>query len=424
MNVVARSSQLARKGLFVGLCSLLLGATQSCAEYLDPKESPDVSNASGPQSGEASKDKPDASEKSEAPGSQDKPKTFKPSKKSVYFKLDGKIPKSNLRIMVKPELQLTMDNAKAAGPLIDIKAKFKSKRVKVKIPPLGEDVQLGFAKFAILLVTLYVDEDESKDYSKGDQIIATAVNAPIYARNGNAPRVGEWSRLDLETNEMVPIEGSIPLARVDDIEPVQELIFYSREVEMAKKINLAATLGILEHRNFPKELKEAPRPILEPIDPKSPLYEFKISEALDEDRLFDEDENPPLVGVKRFGFELIAGIQSKSEALDEESELIGLGCIRRTQGPVVVYDPVALLWIEPGKDWLRSPLGAFLIMRNNFKPGWNAAIARETGPDQYTIAALPEQDQAALGFYRDCRFTPRPSYVLKNSFFGVPRAAH
>lgn len=404
---------------------LFLSANLGCSDYLAPKSDSDGPSATeSTKAGDTDSSGEAPSEQSPGPDSQDKPETFKPSGKTVYFKLLGDIPEDNLRIMVKPGLELTMDKPEETEAMVDIEATFKSKRVKVKIPPLDEEVRLGFAKFAILLTTLYIDNDESEDYSEDDQIIATVVNAPIYARTGNAPRIGEWTRLDLESNKMVPIDGSIPLNRVDDIEPVTSLTFRGRELDIAKGVNLAATLGILEHRSFPKELNEAPRPILAPIDLNKPLHEFKIEAPLDEARWFEpeKDKTPPLVGVKNFGLELLAGLHSKTETLDENSQFIALGCIRRTQGPAVGYDPVTVLWIEPGKDWVTSPLGAFLMMRSNFKPGWNAAVARETQPDQYSIGPLFEQDLSALGFYRDCRFTPRPTYVLENSFFG-PRSA-
>lgn len=416
MRKPSRLAPVVLHRLAAWLGPLLMGSTLGCADYLTPQESPAKESSNpGPSAKQSSNPE---SEQSPGPDTQDKPESFKPSAKTVYFKLEGDIPKDGLRIMVEPGLALTMEKPDPTEPLVDIEATFKSKRVKVKIPPLDEEVRLGFAKFAILLTTLYIDSDESEDYSKGDQIIATVVNAPIYARTGNAPRIGEWTRLDLESNKMVPIDGSIPLARVDDLDPVESLTFRGREIDMAKGVNLVASLGILEHRSFPKELSEAPRPLLSPVDLTQALQEFPIKEPLDEERWFEGKENPPLMGVKNFGLELLAGIHAKDETLDDQSQLVALGCIRRSQGPMVGYDPVTLLWIEPGKDWVTSPMGAFLMMRNHFKPGWNATVARETQPDQYAIAALPEQDLAALGFYRDCRFTPRPTYVLANSFFG------
>lgn len=391
-------ASLLNRTLCLMVASLFLSS--GCSGYLDT--SPSKKGKEGTKS--------DGTQGSENSASEDTQESFEPSKERIRFKVKKKLSdedEDDLRLVIQPGLGLTNPGAGTGEALVDVPAKFKNRRMSVTIPPVDPKIDLGRGNFTLLLSTLYQDKDQSEDFSKGDIIIASAQDAPAYARPGNRPRAEEWSRYDHKTKKLIKIEGSIVLERMDQIETAEELTFKSRDLDIAKGINLLASISLIEQIDIKTNFDQTPRPFelaLEKEDAKA-RYELTFQKPLHQKR-FWKSPQPLIEGLGPLGIELLGGFKSEEPTMSEKSELVALGCIRHEEGRVR-YEPVSALWIEPGDHWVQGPTGAFLALENGLRPGWNALKAIEPRPEQFVIAPLAPEQLDTVTFSRDCRFSAR-----------------
>lgn len=351
----------------------------------------------------------------------EKPEPFVPSSKKVRFKISGELPDTeDLRIAVQPDLSLTLDTGKLQDAILDKEAKFKKGRVSITIPPLDEDLKVGRIGFAFLLTTLYIDEDQSEDFTKGDTVIAAAANTPVYARTGNFAGIGEWTRFDMESGDMVPIDGSIRLQRLDTLDPRERVTVAGPDADLAKGINLVAALTLQEALDLEGSFLDEPRPLDQVLDPEKELHTFAFETPLHKERRLDPADGGAVVpGIAELGLQLIEGVQEESDALTPESKRIALGCIRRKSGSNVIYDPVAALWVTPKKRWITNPSGAFLVLANDLRPGWNLVVAMERNDTTIAVAPLVKDLRKTLVFSKDCSFF---SQTWTRARMGIPAA--
>lgn len=386
----------------IGLGALSIATASSC--FPTNSQAPQQKDSAKASNSGQGKGKTAGSRKKKGPSK--KPKPFVPSPKKVRFKISGELPDTeDLRIAIQPDLSLTLDRGKLHEPIFDKEATIKKGRLSITIPPLGEEFKVGRIGFAFLLSTLYIDEDQSEDFSKGDTIIAAASNTPVYARTGNFAGVGEWTRFDMESGDMVPIDGSIRLHRLDTLDPRERITFSGADDDLAKGINLVASLTVQEAKNLEENFLQAARPLDQRLNPDQDRHRFAIQTPLHKKRRFDSDQSKAVIpGIAQLGLQLLAGVKEESEALTAESQPIALGCIRRKSGNKVNYDPVAALWITPKKRWLTNPSGAFLALANDLRPGWNLAMAIERKDSSIAVAPLAKELRKALVFSKDCVF--------------------
>lgn len=376
-------------------CTLLAAGCGPSAADTDPAADKKEDKSNKNKENSANKDP----EKSE-----DEDSASETTSKDVEFKLSGEpIDKENLRIVIHPEVADGEEDLKLGTPMIDEPAKFKDGILKVTIPPVPDTEDLGEEEMTILLTTIFVDSDESEDYSEGDLIVASVGDAPVYSRPGSPMGEEEWLHIDSEGGGLVSITGPLEITRLDDNTEMESLEYSVKTDRIPEKIGAVATVSLEELPDFSKNFQDAPRVLASRVDRDAEVMDIKLTQTPDKAR---QSKKLPADFPKfeQTSLSFLAGFEGDDEEITAKHKLVAMGCIPLS--PDDESDPVfmvvANLWVKPGKNWVNDPRAAFDTVSQDYRPGWNG-VGMQLGDDGSIFAApLLDEDYEHIHFDERC----------------------
>lgn len=326
------------------------------------------------------------------------------SSKKVKLELKGDpIDKKKLRVVIHPEVTDGKNKLKLGKPMFDAPAKFKDGIMKVTIPPVPESEDLGEEAMTFLLTTLFVDKDDSEDYSKGDLILAIVHETPVYSRPGNPEGQEEWLRLDIGTGSLAPINKALEFVRLDDNTEVDSLVYSVKTKNLAEKLGVIATISQDEMQDFSKNFQKEERVLVTSVDKESERLKLKLEKKPDEARMSDELPSF-LPKFARSSLSFLGAFEGDEAKVTKDSKYLSMGCIPMSAEDAEEphYMVVANLWLEPSEGWLPDPQTAFDAVSMDYRPGWNA-VGIQTGFDGSIFAStLIEEDLELIRFDEAC----------------------
>lgn len=250
-------------------------------------------------------------------------------------------------------------------------------------------------KLQQFMVTLYQDLQRNGRPDEKDEFSATLLEFLVYKKSN--PVESRWRKFDPETKNALLIEDPVPLVIVSNRSERKNLRLGGRVEKAAKDIRAVALLSEGEKKDLKRHFILGSRALDQEIDRDKIFWEGEISGDMNR-RRWAEEKRPVLVGFGRHGITWFSGYNTPPPAL--------IDGLRRnskiTDELCHEGQPLAAIWIEPSKSWVRTPSAAFLVAYHDLAPGWNIIKLERGGAKQLSFHSIPIAQRQELEFSPVC----------------------
>lgn len=258
-------------------------------------------------------------------------------------------------------------------------------------PTAGADAN----KLQQFMVTLYQDVEDNRRTDEQDDFSATLLEFLVYKKSN--PAESRWRKFDPESKKALLIEDAISMVRVSGRSERKSARLGGKVENADKAIRAVALLSEGEKMDLKRNFIFGHRALDQEIARDKIFWEGELSGGMNRNRWADE-KRPVLAGFGRHGISwfsgyntpppsLIPGLRRNSKVTDE---LCHKG------------QPLAAIWIEPSRSWVRTPRAAFLVAYHDLAPGWNIIKLERGGSKKLSFHSIPESQRQELEFSPVC----------------------
>lgn len=246
---------------------------------------------------------------------------------------------------------------KTVGTMLDLELSRVGEEFVVDLPaPSKSKLSKGRV---YIVANVYADRDKSDSFSRGDTYVAALPVSIRYTRP--AAGVTEWQQD--KSGELSVIKDTLILKRVDGVPATPPTIkIGGKMADVLEGTNGVASVAASEYDGKTKKPGA-----LRGIEGRLPegsadAWSMEFTRRLYNQRL----TGSKIPGIGTHGFEYLIGFYNK------HGNLFRPGFSEVTSG-LCTKDktPVGGLYITPGRDWIKDPVGAHMVASMGIRPGWN-----------------------------------------------------
>lgn len=325
----------------------------------------------------------------------------------LELELSGELPAGKVRIRFDKRYQdpkIWKSWPVLEGQLGDRPATFVDGVMKVQVPPPAGDDTFNGRKSSAIVVSLYLDRDQSGDLSQGDDFIASMEKYLYYTRpEASASDVTEWQSLAWQSQRPKAVAKRYQMIRIED-DPIQpELKIAGSLSSNAFGTDRIALMADSEYLSLKDNFLNCSRSIDFSLDWRYNSWRHTVKEGLAATRL---ETGPGLTGFSRSHFAWLVGYDDlgRSELTPESRVLAGLCLHNRDYWSRKKPRPaVGLVWVEPGHGWIADANAAAMVAQKRLRAGWNvvgASLDKERNIQ--SLYPLSKKEQAKIHIDRYC----------------------